>query len=310
MNMTIPTISLKDFDNKKEKLAIEIFYACMNLGFFSVKDHEVDISLIERALHLSKNFFQKPLQKKMNYYIDGGAGQRGYTPFGVETAKNAHHPDQKEFWHHGRSNWDKEYENTMPENLVVHELTGFNESLNELYDQLEKLGCKILSLISLGLDLEEDWFKDKINQGNSILRLIHYPKIEKNNMGIRAEEHEDINLVTFLLGTKQKGLEILNNDRKWMPLAASPETIICNVGDMLERLTNDKLKSTTHRVINPRGDEAQHSRYSMPFFIHLNPDHIISTIPSCIDRENKNKYQESITADNFLQERLREIKLK
>ena len=308
--MTIPTISLKDFDNKKEKLAIEIFYACMNLGFFSVKDHEVDISLIERALHLSKNFFQKPLQKKMNYYIDGGAGQRGYTPFGVETAKNAHHPDQKEFWHHGRSNWDKEYENTMPENLVVHELKGFNESLNELYDQLEKLGCKILSLISLGLDLEEDWFKNKINQGNSILRLIHYPKIEKNNMGIRAEEHEDINLVTFLLGTKQKGLEILNNDRKWMPLAASPETIICNVGDMLERLTNDKLKSTTHRVINPRGDEAQHSRYSMPFFIHLNPDHIISTIPSCIDRKNKNKYEESITADNFLQERLREIKLK
>jgi isopenicillin N synthase-like dioxygenase len=182
--------------------------------------------------------------------------------------------------------------------------------LNELYEQLEKLGCKILSLISLGLDLEEDWFKDKINQGNSILRLIHYPKIKKNNMGIRAEKHEDINLVTFLLGTKQKGLEILNNDRKWMPLAVSPETIICNVGDMLERLTNDKLKSTTHRVINPRGDEAQHSRYSMPFFIHLNPDHIISTIPSCIDRENKNKYQESITADNFLQERLREIKLK
>tara|TARA_B100000586_G_scaffold93025_1_gene66257 strand:+ start:3347 stop:4279 length:933 start_codon:yes stop_codon:yes gene_type:complete len=310
MNMTIPTISLKKIDNKKEKLAIEIFDACMNVGFFSVKDHEVDISLIESVLHLSKNFFQKPLQKKMNYYIDGGAGQRGYTPFGVETAKNAHHPDQKEFWHHGRSNWDKEYENTMPENLVVHELTGFNESLNELYNQLEKLGYKILSLISLGLELEEDWFKDKINQGNSILRLIHYPKIEKNNMGIRAEEHEDINLVTLLFGTKQKGLEILNNDAKWIPLAVSPETIVCNVGDMLERLTNDKLKSTTHRVINPRGDEAQHSRYSMPFFIHLNPDHIISTIPSCINRENKNKYEESITADNFLHERLKEINLK
>ena len=157
--------------------------------------------------------------------------------------------------------------------------------------------------------MEDEWFDNKINQGNSILRLIHYPKINQKNNGLRAEAHEDINLITLLLGTEQEGLEVLNKDNKWIPIRVNSERIVCNVGDMLERLTNDKLKSTTHRVNNPKKSITNESRFSMPFFLHFNPDYLIETIPNCIDQNRPNKYAKGITADDFLKIRLKEINL-
>ena len=306
---SIPTISLKNYSKNKEVISKEIYNACKKVGFFSIIDHDLNVDLIKKVLRLSKEFFNQTNDYKMKYCIKEGAGQRGYTPFGVETAKNALLPDQKEFWHHGRSTWNEDLENKMPKNLIIEEINGINIALENLYSELETLGKKILSLIAVSLKLEDEWFNNKINQGNSILRLIHYPKIDQKNNGLRAEAHEDINLITLLLGTEQEGLEVLNKDNKWIPIKVNSERIVCNVGDMLERLTNDKLKSTTHRVNNPKQSIANESRFSMPFFLHFNPDYLIETIPNCIEQNRPNKYTEGITADDFLKIRLKEINL-
>ena len=306
---SIPTISLKNYKKNKEAISKEIYNACNKVGFFSIIDHDLNIDLIKKVLRLSKDFFNQTNDYKMKYCIKEGAGQRGYTPFGVETAKNALLPDQKEFWHHGRSTWNEDLENKMPKNLIIEEINGINIALENLYSELETLGKKILSLIAVSLKLEDEWFNNKINQGNSILRLIHYPKIDQKNNGLRAEAHEDINLITLLLGTEQEGLEVLNKDNKWIPIKVNSERIVCNVGDMLERLTNDKLKSTTHRVNNPKQSIGNESRFSMPFFLHFNPDFLIETLPNCIEQNRPNKYTEGITADDFLKIRLKEINL-
>jgi len=306
---SIPTISLKNYKKNKEAITKEIYNACNKVGFFSIIDHDLNIDLIKKVLKLSKEFFNQANDFKMKYCIEEGAGQRGYTPFGVETAKNALLPDQKEFWHHGRSSWNENLENKMPKNLIIEEINGINIALEDLYNDLETLGKKILSLIAVSLKLEDEWFDNKINQGNSILRLIHYPKINQKNNGLRAEAHEDINLITLLLGTEQEGLEVLNKDNKWIPIRVNSERIVCNVGDMLERLTNDKLKSTTHRVNNPKKSITNESRFSMPFFLHFNPDYLIETIPNCIEQNRPNKYTKGITADDFLKIRLKEINL-
>ena len=306
---SIPTISLKNYKKNKEAISKEIYNACNKVGFFSIIDHDLNIDLIKKVLKLSKEFFNQANDFKMKYCIEEGAGQRGYTPFGVETAKNALLPDQKEFWHHGRSSWNENLENKMPKNLIIEEINGINIALEDLYNDLETLGKKILSLIAVSLKLEDEWFDNKINQGNSILRLIHYPKINQKNNGLRAEAHEDINLITLLLGTEQEGLEVLNKDNKWIPIRVNSERIVCNVGDMLERLTNDKLKSTTHRVNNPKKSITNESRFSMPFFLHFNPDYLIETIPNCIEQNRPNKYTKGITADDFLKIRLKEINL-
>ena len=179
-----------------------------------------------------------------------------------------------------------------------------------LFDSFEKVGKKILSLIAIGLNLEENWFEDKINQGNSILRMIHYPELKNNSAGLRAEAHEDINLITLLIGTEQEGLEVLNKEKRWIPINVGSNKIVCNVGDMLQRLTNDNLKSTTHRVCNPRGLKKNQPRYSIPFFLHLNPDYMIETLSNCIDKVSPNKYNDAISANEFLKIRLEEINLK
>ncbi len=306
---SIPEISIKDFTKRKDSIAKEILRACEQVGFFSIVEHDLNTELIKKVLELSKMFFEQPNEVKTKYFIKEGAGQRGYTPYGIETAKNSVLPDQKEFWHHGRSNWSKKFDKIMPKNLFIEEIEGINDSLIELYNELEKLGQQLLSAIAISLELNNNWFDDKINNGNSILRLIHYPKLNKNDKGLRAEAHEDINLITLLLGAEQEGLEALNKNNKWIPIKVNSEKIICNVGDMLERLTNDKLKSTTHRVNNPIKSKMSKSRFSMPFFLHLNPDHLIETLSHCIDDKNPNKYKEPITADDFLKIRLKEINL-
>jgi len=307
--MNIPVNSFKNFDSGNKEIAKDIGLACKEFGFFAIKDHGISADLIDDTLNFSKEIFNLPLKSKMNYQQCDGAGQRGYTPFGIEKAINADSSDQKEFWHHGRSNWDNKHKIIMPKNEKVDSIKGFNDSLNKLYCELDNLGEKILSCIATFLEIEPDWFNNKINQGNSILRLIHYPPVDNKIRGIRAAPHEDINLITLLLGTQQKGLEVLDRNNQWVPIITNSEVIVCNVGDMLQRLTNHKLKSTTHRVINPINDGKNASRYSMPFFIHLNPSFSIKTLTKCIDKKNPNIYPEEILANDFLKMRLNAINL-
>ena len=306
----IPTISIQNSNERKSIISKDIFKACKDVGFFAIVDHDLDINFIKKVLNLSAEFFNLPEEVKNQYYIKEGAGQRGYTPLGIETAKNSKIPDQKEFWHHGRSNWIQKYKKDMPENLAIKEVEEINNELISLFNNFEEVGKKILSFIAIALNLKENWFEDKINQGNSILRMIHYPKLKNNSAGLRAEAHEDINLITLLIGTEQKGLEIYNKEKKWIPINVGSDKIVCNVGDMLQRLTNDTLKSTTHRVCNPLGLGQNQPRYSIPFFLHLNPDYIIETLPNCISKNYPNKYKDAISANEFLKIRLEEINLK
>jgi isopenicillin N synthase-like dioxygenase len=308
--MNIPIISINKLDFPDNDVPKKIGLACEEFGFFAIKNHGINKRLIQDSLILSKKIFRLPFKDKIQYHQNDGAGQRGYTPFGIEKAVNAEVSDQKEFWHQGRANWDKKYKSIMPPNEAVVSIEHFDEKLDRLYIELDNLGKKILSYISVFLQLDPDWFDNKINQGNSILRLIHYPPINKNIQGIRAAPHEDINLITLMLGTQQEGLEVLDKSNNWIPIETNPNIIVCNVGDMLQRLTNKRLKSTTHRVINPMNSNKNLSRYSMPFFVHLNPDFLIKTLPQCIDNEHPDTYPESILANDYLNMRLKEINLK
>ena len=308
--MNIPLISINKLDFPDNDVPKKIGQACERFGFFAIKNHGINKRLIHDSLILSKKIFRLPFKDKIQYHQNVGAGQRGYTPFGIEKAVNAKVSDQKEFWHQGRANWNKKYKPIMPKNEAVVSIEHFDEKLDRFYIELDNLGRKILSYISVFLQLDLNWFDNKINQGNSILRLIHYPPINNNIQGIRAAPHEDINLITLLLGTQQEGLEVLDKSNNWIPVETNSNIIVCNVGDMLQRLTNKRLKSTTHRVVNPMNNNKNLSRYSMPFFVHLNPDFLIKTLPQCINNEHPDLYPESILANDYLNMRLKEINLK
>ena len=308
--MNIPIISINKLDFPDNDVPKKIGQACERFGFFAIKNHGINKRLIHDSLILSKKIFRLPFKDKIQYHQNVGAGQRGYTPFGIEKAVNAKVSDQKEFWHQGRANWNKKYKPIMPKNEAVVSIEHFDEKLDRFYIELDNLGKKILSYISVFLQLDPNWFDNKINQGNSILRLIHYPPINNNIQGIRAAPHEDINLITLLLGTQQEGLEVLDKSNNWVPIETHSNIIVCNVGDMLQRLTNKRLKSTTHRVVNPMNNNKNLSRYSMPFFVHLNPDFLIKTLPQCINNEHPDIYPESILANDYLNMRIKEINLK
>ena len=296
--MNIPIISINELDLPDNDIPKKIGQACEEFGFFAIKDHEINTSLIQDSLNLSKKIFDLPFSDKIKYHQNDGAGQRGYTPFGIEKAVNAKASDQKEFWHHGRANWNKKYKSIMPQNVAVVSIEHFDKKLDKIFSELDTLGKKILSYISIFLGLNPNWFENKINQGNSILRLIHYPPINNNIEGIRAAPHEDINLITLLLGTQQEGLQVLDKNNNWISIETNSDIIVCNVGDMLQRLANNRLRSTTHRVINPLNSNKDISRYSMPFFVHLNPDFLIKTLPQCIDNRYPDLYPNSILAND------------
>ena len=248
---------------------------------------------------------------KKQYHVPGGGGARGYTPFGVETAKDSKYFDLKEFWHVGREVRDEKYAEAMPANVWPSEVPEFRARALALYDALDGLGSRMLSALALGLDLPEDYFADKTNNGNSILRPIHYPPITTDDVpNVRAGAHEDINLITLLVGASAEGLQVLSRKGEWVPYTADADTIVVNIGDMLQRLTNHVLPSTTHRVVNPPGEKARQPRYSTPFFLHPNPDFLIDVLPNCVSADNPSRYPEPITAQGYLDERLREIKLK
>ncbi len=273
-------------------------------GFSVVADHGLDESLIGATMADAKAFFALPDGAKRAYLIPGLAGQRGYTAFGVETAKGAEHHDLKEFWHVGR-----EGAAGLPANVWPVEIAGFRDHALALFAALEALGVRILRAIAPRLGLESGYFDAATRNGNSILRLLHYPPAPFDGPNIRAGAHEDINAITLLLGAEEAGLEILDRDGRWLPIDPPAGAVVVNIGDMLARLTNGVLPSTTHRVVNPAPERRGLARYSMPFFLHFRSDFRIDTLPACVSEDHPARYPEPITAGDFLAERLREIKL-
>jgi isopenicillin N synthase-like dioxygenase len=307
----IPTLDIRRFDTDREAFVAELGNAYREWGFAGIRGHGIPQEVIDGAYDAFVAFFALPEEAKKQYHVPGGGGARGYTPFGVETAKGSKHFDLKEFWHVGREVRDEKYAEVMPPNLWPAEVPQFRERALALYDALDALGARVLSALALNLGLPEDYFADKTDNGNSILRPIHYPPITADEIpNVRAGAHEDINLITLLVGASAEGLEVLSRKGEWVPFTADADTIVVNIGDMLQRLTNHVLPSTTHRVVNPPGEKARQPRYSTPFFLHPNPDFVIDVLPGCVSADNPSRYPEPITAQGYLEERLREIKLK
>jgi isopenicillin N synthase-like dioxygenase len=277
-------------------------------GFAIVRDHAIPEELISRAEEQSRALFALPEAAKRRYVLPGQGGARGYTPFGIERAKDAAVHDLKEFWHIGRELAPGDpLAGFMPANVWPAELADFRATFEALFAAFEAAGRRILQAIALYLELDRDFFTPTVENGNSVLRLLHYPPVPPEAQGaVRAAAHEDINTITLLLGAEEAGLELLARDGRWLPVCPPPGALAVNIGDMLQRLTAHRLRSTTHRVINPTGDAARRSRYSMPFFLHFRPDFVIEPLESC--REG-GLVEPTVTADEYLQRRLREINL-
>ncbi|MBL8530218.1 MAG: isopenicillin N synthase family oxygenase [Hyphomonadaceae bacterium] len=308
--MSLPTLSLQARRADPQGFAKAMGDSYATTGFAIVSDHGLDSAMIARALDATKAFFALPEPVKRRYHVAGGAGQRGYIPFGVEAAKGAKHVDLKEFWHVGRELPEgHRYRAFMPPNLWPSEIGNFHSDVYALYQALDALGAELLQSLALFLGLREDFFAAAVRDGNSVLRLLHYPPTPPNPAGVRAEAHEDINVITLLLGAEEAGLQLRTREGRWLDVNPPEGALVVNIGDMLQRLTNHKLPSTSHRVINPAPERAHLPRYSIPFFLHFAPDYLIETLPSCISPEHPNRYREPITAQDFLYERLREIRL-
>ena len=309
MSDVIPTLSLREADSPA--FVRDLGAAYEQHGFVILTDHGMPQALIDRFLGLYKTFFAWPEDAKRRYHVPGGGGARGYTPFGIETAKGATHHDLKEFWHVGRELPEGHaYRKYMADNVWINELTGFRDTSIEMFETFDSTGRRILRAIAAILNLPADFFEDKVQLGNSVLRVIHYPPMPPQPTdSVRAGAHEDINVITLLLGAEEPGLQVLSKRGEWLEVNPSPGSMVVNVGDMLQRLTNGMLRSTSHRVINPKSDRARHARYSMPFFLHFNPDFPIAALPSCVG-PGKPEPLPPILAEEYLQERLREIKLK
>ncbi|QBN86438.1 isopenicillin N synthase family oxygenase [Xanthomonas oryzae pv. oryzae] len=312
MRARIPTLDITRLDTDRDAFVAELGAAYRQWGFAGIRNHGIAKADIDAAYEVFKAFFALPEATKRRYHVEGSGGARGYTAFGVETAKDSKHFDLKEFWHIGREiPDDSPYLAVMPPNLWPSEVPGFRERGYQLYQQLDQLGSRVLSALALHIGLPQDYFVDKTNNGNSILRPLHYPPITSDGIpNVRAGAHGDINFITLLVGASAAGLEVRSNDGEWVPFTADADTIVVNIGDMLQRLTNHVYPSTIHRVVNPPGEQTRQPRYSVPFFLHPNPDFLIDVLPSCISADNPSHYPEPITAHGFLEERLREINLK
>ncbi|MDX2191482.1 MAG: 2-oxoglutarate and iron-dependent oxygenase domain-containing protein [Bacteroidota bacterium] len=315
----IPSIDLNDFVNgneeQKHAFVSELGKAFNEIGFVAVKNHGLTSELSDELYKAYQKFFALPQEIKSKYEIPNGAGQRGYTGKGKETAKGFKTPDLKEFYHTGQENKPKEAELSIhyPDNVWPVEIPELSTISIKTFKILEQAGIQLLRAIALYLHLESDYFDEKVATGNSILRAIHYfpienPTFEKEE-AVRAAAHEDINLITLLMGASADGLQIQKKDGSWVAVTALPDQIVVNVGDMLARLTNDILKSTTHRVVNPPKELMHLPRYSMPFFMHPRADMDLTCLPQCIKIENPKHYTD-MTAGEFLDERLRELGLK
>jgi isopenicillin N synthase-like dioxygenase len=309
MNDNIASVSLLDADRDPAAFAEKLGRSFTEFGFAVIADHGVPQELIDRAEDKARAFFALPEDIKRHYAL-GQGGARGYTPFGIETAKGAAAHDLKEFWHVGRELDDAHpFRAMMAANVWPDEVPGFKKTFLELYATLDRTGIKILRAIARFLGIDEEYFTDTVRDGNSVLRMLHYPpQSEPTGQHIRAGAHEDINTITLLLGAEEAGLELKTRDGRWIPVSPRPGELVVNIGDMLQRLTNGRLRSTPHRVVNPDPDRASHSRYSMPFFLHFRPDFLIEALPGTVGEGEAPKWP-PITAHEYLSERLREIKL-
>lgn len=310
----IPSVNLKDFlsedQSRKDYFVKSIGEAYQKIGFVALHGHFLDEELVNQLYNECRKFFDLPLEVKRKYEIKGIGGQRGYTSFGKESAKGRTEGDLKEFWHFGQQiSEDSKYKNEYPENVIVTELPDFNKVGNKVYEKLEKTGVYVLRALALFIGLDEFYFDKYIEEGNSILRPIHYPPIsEEPKEAVRAAAHTDINLITLLMGAQGKGLQVQNHKGEWIDAIAQPDELMINVGDMLSRLTNNKLKSTIHQVVNPPKELWDTSRYSIPFFMHPVSDMRLDCLESCIDDQNPKQFDDC-TAGEYLTERLRELGL-
>ena len=295
----IPELSFKEIE-KGDSFSINLLsQALSDHGFFSITQHGLSKGLVDSCYKSSKAFFDLDYQIKNTYSSVGSKGARGYTPKGIETAVGEKIADQKEFWHHGPL-IDETYDKNIPENLNISQVPEFNKHFDQLYIELHNIGSRVLSVIALSLGLDQNYFNSWVEKGNSLLRSIHYPPVETKSNPHRARAHEDINLITLLIGAEEGGLEVLSKDGSWIKVEPSTDAIVCNIGDMMQLVTDKRLKSTTHRVIQDEVVESK-PRYSIPFFLHPAPSINLKSI----FRDN----DEGILANDFLNQRLKEIKL-
>ena len=299
MSNLIPELSFKDIE-KGDAYSINLLNdALSNHGFFSITEHGLSNELIKNCYKSSIDFFNLDFETKNIYSSVGSKGARGYTPKGIETAVGEKIADQKEFWHHGPV-IDDTYDKKIPKNITIKEIKDFNKHFDSLYSELHLIGSRVLKVIALSLGLQQDYFDLWIEKGNSLLRSIHYPPVDSYSNPHRARAHEDINLITLLIGAEEGGLEVLSKDGSWIKVAPSSDAIVCNIGDMMQLVTDKKLKSTTHRVIQDKETESK-PRYSIPFFLHPAPSILLKSV----FRED----DKGVLANDFLDKRLKEIKL-
>ena len=314
MGNTIPQIDLEQFlsDDKsaRDSFVQSLGSAFSDIGFVALRGHFLTTDLIEELYRQTKIFFNLPEPVKMKYHVQALAGQRGYTPFGKETAKGHAHADLKEFYHFGQYLTTEENQSLQyPDNVLVDELPEFNRIGKQVFKVLEQTGAAVLKGIALYLDLDLNYFEEYVQQGDSILRPIHYPPlVGEPSQAVRAAAHGDINLITLLMGAQGSGLEVQNRFGEWIPANAQAGELMVNMGDMMARLTNNRLKSTIHRVINPPSELWSESRYSIPFFMHPTGNMPLNCLSNCVSLENPAQYT-PITAGNFLKQRLTELGL-
>ena len=299
MKNLIPELSFRDIEAGDTSAVNSLNDALHEHGFFSIVDHGLSSSVLNSCYEASKKFFELDVDIKKKYHHPELKGARGYTPIGIETAVGEKIADQKEFWHHGPV-IDDSFDTSIPKNIYIEELPEFNTSFDNLFNELNSIGLRVLKVIAKSLELPLDYFVEWAQKGNSLLRPIHYPPVNDLSNIHRARAHEDINLITLLVGAEEGGLEVLNKNNEWIKVKPSSNAIVCNIGDMMQLVTEKKLKSTTHRVVQYSDQECK-SRYSIPFFLHPSP----STNLKSIFNDNDN----GVLADDFLNERLKAIKL-
>jgi isopenicillin N synthase-like dioxygenase len=307
----VPTLDIRRYDTDRHAFVAELGAAYREFGFCCISGHGIARELIDGSYDAFQRFFALPAEAKLKYHIPGSGGARGYTPFKVETAKGSQYADLKEFWHIGREiPRDSKFADVMPPNVWPAEVPDFKRWGYGLYQALDDLGSRVLRALALHIEQPENFFEDKSDVGNSILRPIHYPPIDDaaDIPNVRAGAHEDINLITLLVGASAEGLEVLSHG-EWLPITTEGDAIVVNIGDMLQRLSNHVFPSTSHRVVNPPNENARKPRYSVPFFLHPNPNVVLDPLASCITPDNPRRYDTSITAHEYLMQRLREIKL-
>jgi isopenicillin N synthase-like dioxygenase len=306
----LPTVDCRRYESDFTGFAQAMADSYLRCGFAVISHHGLPQELVDGTLARFQQFFSRDDAAKRQWRVPGQGGARGYTPFGVEAAKGAALRDLKEFWHVGRElPAGHPYRQYMPDNLWVADIDGMRDYTYGLFEAFDALGNKLLRAIAAFLGLPHDYFADKVNLGNSVLRVLHYPPVPAGSVGERAGAHEDINVITLLLGAEEAGLQVKDVDGQWLDIQPPPHCMVVNIGDMLQRLTNHRLPSTSHRVINPTPERASQARWSLPYFLHFNPDFLIRTLPSCIDATHPDRYPQPITANDYLLERLRDIKL-